>query len=66
MGTCINDGNGIENVAIVLEQILDEDGALGDLALDANIDVIRRSQGNHVYGHGSIVKHINCNRVLRS
>ena len=40
MGTYVGDGDGIAVVADVLEQVLDEDGALSNLALDADVGVV--------------------------
>jgi hypothetical protein len=57
MGTYVGDGDGIAVVADVLEQVLDEDRALSDLALDADIGVVGGGQGDLLRGVGSSGRH---------
>jgi hypothetical protein len=57
MGTYIGNGDGVAVVANVLEQVLDENGALGNLALDADISIVGGGQGDLLWGLGSSSRH---------
>jgi hypothetical protein len=53
MGTYVRNGNRLGGLAAqILEQVLDEDGALGRLTVDVHGRIVRGGERDHVRGRG--------------